>query len=216
MQPIDSDTMAEMLSTSVWRVSTYEKFKADAAIESNFQEFYNEFLTYDSNVDELYALFCGRRSQKYFPGRVDLEAKDGTKDKGLMQYYWEGTPCYKWCKNLWKKMLPEDKRKKYTATMDIFRDKFKELLSRLNDKLRKDAKYKNIFDTRKDVSAPKKPEAFGSGKNPRSSLHNMVTDRAPKIVQSDPDWQPDWDSDEDDEPYPQETDENIEAKRSKS
>ena len=37
LQPINSDTMADMLSTSVYRVSTYEQFKADAAIVRNFR-----------------------------------------------------------------------------------------------------------------------------------------------------------------------------------
>ena len=100
LQPIMGDTIAEMLSTSVRRVSIYDRFKADAVIESNFPEFYNKFLTYDSYVDELYTLDFVTRFQKYFSGMVDREEKDGSKEKSRIQYYLERASCYKWCKHL--------------------------------------------------------------------------------------------------------------------
>ena len=93
VEPISAEEVKHILSQSVYPAAHYSKFKHSQAIMANFSEFRNCWTNYDRLFMNLITLILGERSRKYFPQLLlGGSGGDDDKDKGWIQYYFDGSP----------------------------------------------------------------------------------------------------------------------------
>ena len=190
-QPKTKDEMEECMATSVWDKRTIDKFENADSTFANFPEFINEVAIYNKNFDSLIQLIVGKRSKKWLPKRVDGGNGKDHKDKGMVQFYFQGFPNEKLCWRIWRRIYhDENTRKSHCRTFDTFREAFMDALEDTQKLLLKEKECKGIRDIRYDPTAPKKTESFGTSKRIKANINAAMEE--PEEVYED-----DWEADDD-------------------
>ena len=146
IEPISTEEVRRVLSHSVYPVAYYNQFKDAKAIMANFSEFRNSWTNYDRLFTNMVKLILGKTSRQFFP--QDLfggSGKSDAKEKGWIQYYFEGSPNSDLVHRIYKKEIPEQERKA-CKEFDKFRKLFFKALMRTERRLRQEISSKSIFE----------------------------------------------------------------------
>ena len=180
VEPISAEEVRRILSLSVYPVASYKKFKDPQTIMVNFSEFRNCWTNYDRMFMNLINLILGKRSRKYFPQTLlGGSDEDDAKDKGWIQYYFEGSPNSGLVHRLYKKEIPEGKRKA-CREFNEFRALFSKALMQTETRLRMELSSIAVFDEDDGHLATLPPVEWkpSAGKSPkRSASHPLLSER---------------------------------------
>ena len=184
-QPESKDQMEECLATSVWEKKTIDKFQSSESTFANFREFINAVIVYNKNFEALMKLIVGKRSRKWFPKKVDGGTGKDYKDKGLVQYYFQGFPNENLAIRIWKRICSDENERKHNCrTYDSFIEAFMDCLDKARVMLLKEQECKGIRDLRYDPTTAKKPEAFGTFKKIRANV-NLTSEHEDEKYEDD-------------------------------
>ena len=146
IEPISTEEVRRVLSQSVYPVAHYNQFKDVKAIMSNFSEFRNIWTNYDRLFMNMVNLILTKKSRQYFP--QDLFGGSGkaeSKEKGWIQYYFEGSPNSALVHRIYKKEIAEQERKA-CKEFDKFRQLFFRALMKTEKRLRQEISSKAVFE----------------------------------------------------------------------
>ena len=170
VEPLNAEEVRRYLSQSVYPASHYAKFKDSRAIEENFAEYRNSWTNYDKMFLKMLNLIMGKRSRKHFPQSLfGGSGKADAKEKGWIQYYFEGSPNPTIAHLIFKREVSEQERKS-CREFDDFRKLFFRALDKTEVSLRKESARRSLFRNQEPakISEPP-PERKFSGK-PKSKF----------------------------------------------
>jgi hypothetical protein len=157
IEPQNSAEMKELLGTSVFDPVQHDRFKSAAVIESNFAEYINEMINYDTMFLAMLDLIVGKKSKKFLPLKLNSGSmRDSDKGKGLIQYYLQGCPNREVAWKFYIEHVEERKRDKI-RTFDKFREVYFRALNKIEERLRFDKVMGTTF-LKSNVDNPKPPQ----------------------------------------------------------
>ena len=182
VEPLNAEEVRRYLAQSVYPSAQYAKFKEAKAIEENFAEFRNSWTNYDELFLKMVNLIMGKKSKRHFP--QDLFGGSGrsdAKEKGWIQYYFEGSPNPNVAHRIFKREVSQQERKA-CKEFDVFRRLFFMALEKTEIGIRKESTRKSVFSGQDPgkISEPPQERKF-SGK-PRSKF------RSSRVHQIDDDY----------------------------
>ena len=174
-QPKSKDQFEEVLAQSVWPRASFEKFEHADYTHKHLHDYMNQVKVYNKRFDELLQLIVGKETRQWLPERVDGgSGKSSSKDMGMVQYYFQGFPNPQVAWRIWKRRLTESQRKLATHSFDEFRNKFLDVLDKLEKEHTRSEGVAGLFDLKRDTTAPKRQERFETKKSKyRASVNNV-------------------------------------------
>ena len=124
VEPLNAEEMRRHLAQSVYPSAHYAKFKEAKAIEETFVEFRNSWTNYDELFLEMVNLVMGKKSKRHFTQDFfGGSGKPDAKEKGWIQFYFEGSPIPGVSHKIFKREVSQQERNP-SKEFDAFRKLF--------------------------------------------------------------------------------------------